>query len=63
LVLLTLILRSKYKTSRIEWDVDECAQPLSEMLSPPHQCALSAPLRQQRVTTPNRFQILASEEE
>ncbi|KAL7894013.1 hypothetical protein HDV63DRAFT_162684 [Trichoderma sp. SZMC 28014] len=56
--------RLKYKTSRIEWDVDECAQPLSEMPSQPRLCApSSAPLRQQRVTTPNRFQVLASSEE
>lgn len=61
---LTLFLRSKYKTSRIEWDVDECAQPLSEMPRQPHLCAPnSIPLRQQRVTTPNRFQVLASNEE
>ncbi|EHK47321.1 hypothetical protein TRIATDRAFT_8597, partial [Trichoderma atroviride IMI 206040] len=53
--------RLKYRTSRIEWDVDECAQPLSEMPSPPHQCApRSAPPRQLRITTPNRFQVLAS---
>ncbi|KAK1240218.1 hypothetical protein MKX08_007660 [Trichoderma sp. CBMAI-0020] len=56
--------RLKYKTSRIEWDVDECAQPLSEMPSPPHQCTPSSgPLRQLRVTTPNRFQVLASKED
>ncbi|GFP59305.1 negative regulator of differentiation 1 [Trichoderma asperellum] len=57
--------RLKYKTSRIEWDVDECAQPLNEMPSTPHQCAPSSavPQRQARVTTPNRFQVLASKEE
>ncbi|PTB34806.1 hypothetical protein M441DRAFT_74791 [Trichoderma asperellum CBS 433.97] len=57
--------RLKYKTSRIEWDVDECAQPLSEMPSTPDQCAPSSavPQRQVRVRTPNRFQVLASKEE
>ncbi|KAL6895016.1 hypothetical protein GGI43DRAFT_125531 [Trichoderma evansii] len=57
--------RLKYKTSRIEWDVDECAQPLSEMPSTPRQCAISsvAPKRQLRVRTPNRFQVLSSKEE
>ncbi|KAL7917910.1 hypothetical protein ACQKWADRAFT_331293 [Trichoderma austrokoningii] len=57
--------RLKYKPIRIEWDFDECAQPLSEMPSARHQFASRsvAPRRQLRVRTPNRFQVLAPEED
>ncbi|TFB01762.1 Negative regulator of differentiation 1, partial [Trichoderma ghanense] len=55
--------RLKYKGCRIEWDVDECAQPLSQM---PVMSRRRAPLpvtpaaRSVRKTS-NRFQLLASE--
>ncbi|KAL6875965.1 hypothetical protein HDV57DRAFT_523071 [Trichoderma longibrachiatum] len=56
--------RLKYKGCRIEWDVDECAQPLSQMpvmsrrRAPPFPVAHAA--RSVRNTS-NRFQLLASE--
>ncbi|KAM0259437.1 hypothetical protein ACHAQJ_003331 [Trichoderma viride] len=55
----------KYKSSRIEWDVDGCAQPLSQLSGMPHQWAPSLVIRQRQLigNSTNRFQLLASEEE
>ncbi|KKP00547.1 hypothetical protein THAR02_07351 [Trichoderma harzianum] len=55
--------RLKYKSSRLEWDADECAQPLCQVPVMPRQKAKLhvAPVRRS-VSSGNRFQILAAEE-
>ncbi|KAL5083813.1 hypothetical protein Trisim1_000860 [Trichoderma cf. simile WF8] len=55
--------RLKYKSSRLEWDADECAQPLRQVPVMPRQKAKLhvAPVRRS-VSSGNRFQILAAEE-
>ncbi|KAH0490183.1 hypothetical protein TgHK011_001663 [Trichoderma gracile] len=55
--------RLKYKGCRIEWDIDECAQPLSQMpvMSRRRTPFPVAPVARSVRTTSNRFQLLASE--
>ncbi|KAL6862069.1 hypothetical protein J3F83DRAFT_716887 [Trichoderma novae-zelandiae] len=55
--------RLKYKGCRIEWDVDECAQPLNQMpvMSRRRAPFPVAPVARSIRTTSNRFQLLASE--
>ncbi|KAK4068198.1 uncharacterized protein Triagg1_7441 [Trichoderma aggressivum f. europaeum] len=55
--------RLKYKSSRLEWDADECGQPLGQVpliprLKPPSR---AVPVRRS-VSSGNRFQILADGE-
>ncbi|UKZ78195.1 hypothetical protein TrVFT333_005930 [Trichoderma virens FT-333] len=53
----------KYKGSRLEWDVDECAQPLNQVPARPRRRAPfpTAPIRRS-VYMSNRFQLLEAEE-
>ncbi|PTB48858.1 hypothetical protein M431DRAFT_500784 [Trichoderma harzianum CBS 226.95] len=55
--------RLKYKSSRLDWDADECAQPLRQVPVMPRlkTPSLAAPVRRS-VSSGNRFQILAAEE-
>ncbi|KAL7928916.1 hypothetical protein V8C35DRAFT_332051 [Trichoderma chlorosporum] len=55
--------RLKYKSSLLEWDADECAQPLNQVPVTPRRRAPfpTAPARQS-ISSGNRFQLLADEE-
>ncbi|EGR52444.1 uncharacterized protein TRIREDRAFT_53665, partial [Trichoderma reesei QM6a] len=55
--------RLKYKGCRIEWDVDDCAQPLSQMpiMSRRRTPFPVAPVARSVRNASNRFQLLASE--
>ncbi|KAL7940721.1 hypothetical protein V8C42DRAFT_356085 [Trichoderma barbatum] len=55
--------RLKYKGSRLEWDVDECAQPLDQVpVMPRHRAPFSVVPLRRSVYMRNRFQLLEAEE-
>ncbi|KAL2752566.1 hypothetical protein ACRALDRAFT_2068951, partial [Sodiomyces alcalophilus JCM 7366] len=54
--------RLKYKGSKIEWDADECAQPLPEAQHPKPR-AQPAPARQALNPLANRFQLLGLDDD
>jgi len=53
---------SKYKGTRIEWDVDECAQPYSVLQSKPKREPVTT-TRKVSAPAPNRFQPLNLEDD
>ncbi|EHK21293.1 uncharacterized protein TRIVIDRAFT_128228, partial [Trichoderma virens Gv29-8] len=57
-----MISRLKYKGSRLEWDVDECAQPLDQVPARPRRRApFPTALIRRSVYMSNRFQLLEAE--
>lgn len=51
---------SKYKGTKIEWDVDECAQPYA--VAPPKPRKEAVPARKVSAPVSNRFQLLNLED-